>query len=108
MSSQEHDRGMHAVYWPGTRRKVDRKPLARRLDTLAGKTIALLWGYLFRGDEAYGVIQAALAARFPGVRFITWDQFGSIHGNDEHRAVAALPARLKELGADAVLTAMGC
>lgn len=100
--------GQHAVYWPGTRRKVDRKPLAHRLDTLAGKTIALLWGYLFRGDEAYGVIQAALAERYPGVRFIGWNEFGSIHGNEEHRVVALLPERLKALGADAVLTAMGC
>lgn len=100
--------GECSVYWPSTPRQVEAKTLARRLDTLAGKKLALLWGYLFRGDEAYGVIEAALKARFPGVSFINWTEFGSIHGNDEHQVVAALPARLREFGADAVLTAMGC
>jgi len=100
--------GQCSVFWPSTARQVQAKALAPRLDTLEGKTIALLWGYLFRGDEAYGVIETALKEQYPGVKFISWEAFGSIHGNDEHRVVATLPARLRELGADAVLTAMGC
>ena len=100
--------GQCSVYWPSTPRQVQAKALSRRLDTLSGKTIALLWGYLFRGDEAYRVIETALKEKYPGVKFINWESFGSIHGNDEHQVVAGLPARLRELGADAVLTAMGC
>jgi hypothetical protein len=100
--------GSYAVYWPGSPRQGGMNALAPRLNTLAGKKIALLWGYLFRGDEIYSVIESALKARFPGVSFVNWSEFGSIHGNSEQAVVAALPEKLKQLGADAVLSGMGC
>lgn len=100
--------GVCTVYWPGAPRQGGEKPLARRLQTLDGKRIALLWGWLFRGDEVYELLQKALAERHAGISFIHWNEFGSIHGNDEREVVAALPEKLKRLGADAVLTAMGC
>lgn len=100
--------GACPVYWPGASRQGGEKPLAPRLDSLEGKRVALLWGWLFRGDEVYELLQKALAARFTGISFIHWSEFGSIHGNDEREVVAALPEKLKRLGADAVLTAMGC
>ena len=100
--------GACPVYWPGAPRQGAEKPLAARLQTLEGRRIALLWGWLFRGDEVYELLQTALKARYPGISFIHWNEFGSIHGNDEREVVAALPEKLKRLGADAVLTSMGC
>ena len=43
------------------------KPLAKRLDTLAGKTVAQLWDHVFRGDEVFEFLEAGLKARYPGV-----------------------------------------
>jgi len=42
MSNSEID---HA-YWPRSPRQAQLKPLAPRLDTLNGKTIAQLWDYV--------------------------------------------------------------
>jgi hypothetical protein len=100
--------GHYPVYWPGSAARRSSKPLARRLQTLAGAKVALLWGYLFRGDEVYRVLQQALEQRYPGIQFVHWSEFGSIHGNDERQVVAGLAAKLKALGADAVLSGMGC
>ena len=35
---------------------VEIKPLAPRLDTIDGKTIAFLWDDLFRGDEIWPIL----------------------------------------------------
>ena len=42
------------------------KPLAPRVDTLEGKTVAQLWDDLFRGDEVFALLEEGLKARFPG------------------------------------------
>ena len=78
----DHD-GHYSVYWPRTPRQVEVRPLAKRLGTLEGKTIAFLWDYLFRGDEIFPILQRLLAARFPAMKFIGYEVFGSTHGEDE-------------------------
>ena len=98
----------YAVVWPRSTRTVDVKPLAPRLQTLEGKTIAFLWDYLFRGDEIWPTLSAELARRYPGMRFIGWEEFGSTHGDEEHKVLAELPAKLKSLKVDAVVSGMGC
>jgi hypothetical protein len=104
-----YDDGQYPVYWPGSPKAgKQKKPIARRLETLAGKKIGLLWGYLFRGDEVYAVLEKALKEKYPQVSFVNWAEFGSIHGNNEREVVAALPDKLKSLGVDAVLSGMGC
>ena len=107
MSTANHD-GHYEVFWPRAERRQARKALAPRLDTLSGKTIALVWDYLFKGDEIMRTLQDALTARFPDVRFIGWEVFGNTHGGDERKVVAELPGRLKELGAHAVISGMAC
>jgi hypothetical protein len=42
------------------------------------------------------------------VKFLHWDRFGNTHGSDERNVVANLPQKLRELGADAVVSGMGC
>jgi len=100
--------GYYEVYWPRSARQTRVKPLAKRLDTLEGKTVAQLWDYVFRGDEVFGFLEEALKARFPGIRFVSWREFGNTHGSEEREVVTALPERLKERGVDAVISGMGC
>ena len=96
------------VLWPRGRRTVTAKAGAPRLPTLAGKTIGHLWDDLFRGDEIFPMIEEALGERFPDVRFVGYRTFGSTHGANEHEVLRALPARMRELGVDAVISGMAC
>jgi len=100
--------GYYEVLWPRSPRQTRVKPLAKRLDTLAGKTVAQVWDHVFRGDEVFEFLESGLKARFPGVRFVSWREFGSTHGSEEREVVAALPQRFRELGVDAVISGMGC
>ena len=100
--------GIYAVHWPRGGKTVDIAPLAKRPDTLEGKTICHLWDYMFRGDEIFGWLEEALNERFPGVNFVSYEEFGSTHGEDEAHIIETLPARLKELKVDAVISGMGC
>jgi len=103
-----NDDGLQRVVWPRGRKTVAVKAVAPRLSTLEGKTIAELWDDLFRGDEIFPVLREALRARFPGVRFVGYETFGSTHGAREHEVVTRLPERLREHGVDAVISGMAC
>lgn len=100
--------GHFEVIWPRSEKTVPLTALAPRLESLEGKRIAMLWDYLFRGDEIYPWIEQALTDRFPGVSFIRYDEFGSTHGDQEHGIIEGLPSKLKDLEADAVISGMGC
>ncbi len=107
MAGTHHDTP-YAVVWPRGKKAVDIKPMAERLETLEGKTIGQLWDRIFRGDEIFPVLEAGLKQRFPGVEFVNYDVFGSTHGADEHQVLTNLPAKLKTLGVDAVISGMAC
>ena len=98
----------YEVYWPRGERTLDVQAIAPRLESLSGKTIAFLWDYMFRGDEIFAILQKQLQGRFPGMRFIGQDEFGSTHGEDERKVLAELPQKLKLLKVDAVISGMGC
>ena len=100
--------GDYEVVWPRSPRTVKIKPVAKRLDTLRGKTIAQLWDYIFRGDEIFPIVEDELNKRFPDTKFINYSIFGSTHGDKEREIVASIPAKLKEYHADAVISGMGC
>ena len=53
MSTENND-GNYEVLWPRSPRQFKVRGLAPRLPTLAGKTIAQLWDYQYRGDEIFG------------------------------------------------------
>jgi hypothetical protein len=107
MSEVESD-GYYEAYWPRSPRQSRIKPLARRPESLAGKKIAFLWDFLFRGDAVFKLLQQELEKRYPGVTFVDWSEFGNTHGTDERAVVAGLPQRFKELGVDAAISGMGC
>jgi hypothetical protein len=98
----------YKVVWPRSRQVKTGARLARRLDTLEGKTVAQLWDWVFKGDVMYEVWERELAARYPGIKFISWREFGEIHGANEHTVLADLPQKLKDFGVDAVICGVGC
>ena len=98
----------YAVVWPRSAKAVGVKPLAKRLDTLDGKTIAFLWDDLFRGDEIWPILKQELGGRYADLKFIDHDAFGSTHGDEEHRVLAELPGKIKSMKIDVVVSGMGC
>ena len=106
--SRSTDDGYYEVYWPRSPRQTGVKPLAPRLDTLNGKTVAQIWDFLFRGDQVFALLEEGLRRKYPDIRFVSWREFGSTHGGDEKEVLAALPKRFKALGVDAVISGMAC
>lgn len=104
----QENAGHFDVVWPRSERRTSVKPLATRLDSLEGKTVAQLWDFLFRGDEVFAHLEEGLKQRFPGVKFVSWKEFGSTHGQDERAILASLPQRFREMGVDAAISGMGC
>ena len=98
----------YEALWPRSPRQVGVKPLARRLDTLKGKTVAQLWDYVFRGDEVFALLEEGLKERFPDVRFVSYKEFGNTHGGEEREVVASIARKFKELKVDAAISGMGC
>ena len=102
------DTNTFKVVWPRSRQIKTGARLAKRLDTLEGKTVAQLWDWVFKGDKMYDVWERELAKRYPGIKFVSWREFGEIHGANEHEVLAQLPHKLKEFGVDAVICGVGC
>ena len=98
----------YEVLWPRSRRQTGIRPLARRLDTLNGKTVAQLWDFIFRGDEIFALLEEGIRQRYPDVKFVSWREFGCTHGSDEHEVLASLPGQFRAMGVDAVISGMGC
>src|SRR5215470_8953622 len=101
-------REVYRVIWPRGGTTVQAGDVASRLATLEGKVIGELWDDLFRGDEIFPILEEELRRRFPGIRFVRYDTFGSTHGRDEQRVLAELPGRLKQYEVDAVISGMAC
>jgi hypothetical protein len=108
MARTSKSNGLYEVVWPSGERKQALRPLAKRLDTLNGKTIAQLWDFLFAGDEVFAVLEDKLRAKYPGVKFVSWREFGSTHTVNEKELLASLPQRFKDLGVDAAISSMAC
>ena len=100
--------GQYSVVWPSGERRLKVRPLARRLDTLNGKTGAQLWDFLFAGDEVFSALEAEIAKQYPDVKWVSWREFGSTHAVNEKELLASLPQRFKELGVDAAISCMAC
>jgi hypothetical protein len=102
------DCNAYEVVWPRGKRFDSGAKLAKRLDTLEGKVVAELWDWIFKGDIMFEVFEKELAKRYPGIKFVSWREFGEIHGANEHAVLEALPTKLKEFGVDAVICGVGC
>ena len=98
----------YQVVWPSGKRVKTGARLAKRLDTLEGKVVCELWDWVFKGDQMFAVWERELAKRYPGVKFVSWREFGEIHGANETEMLAVLPGKLKQYGCDAVICGVGC
>jgi hypothetical protein len=96
------------VVWPSGERRQKIQPLARRLTTLNGKTIAQLWDFLFMGDEVFATLEDEIRKIYPDVKFVSWREFGNTHTVNERELLASLPQRFKVLGVDAAISSMAC
>jgi hypothetical protein len=108
MARKSASNGLYDVVWPCGERMQKQIPLARRLETLNGKTVAQLWDFLFFGDDVYAGLEEDLRTKYPEVKFVSWREFGSTHAVNEKELLASLPARFKELGVDAAISSMAC
>ena len=97
----------YAVVWPRSPLGVQAARLAPRLDDLRGRRIGFLWDYMFRGEEVFPVLERELTARFPGVEFVGYDEFGNVHGPDEAQVVGEIPSVIAARGVDAVVAGVG-
>lgn len=98
---------VYDVVWPLAPSAAPSGTLATRPADLSGKIVGELWDYLFKGEEIFPLIRTQLAARYPGIRFVPFEAFGSTHGRDEKELAATLPSQLREHGCDAVISAVG-
>jgi hypothetical protein len=108
MAKKSSGNGLYEVVWPSGERKQKMRPLAKRLETLNGKTVAQLWDFLFAGDEVFTALEEKMREQFPDVKFVSWREFGSTHAVNEKELLASLPQRFKELGVDAAISSMAC
>ena len=98
---------VYGVFWPGGPSAVYTVPSAPRTD-LTGKRIGFLWDYVFRGEEIFPILEKSISERYENVEFVSYENFGSTFGGDEHAALNALPRLLKKLEIDAVISGIGC
>jgi hypothetical protein len=95
------------VLSPLSRKAVKASAAAPRLPDLNGKTVCELWDVIFRGETIFPLVREQIRARFPDVKFVTYEQFGNFHGAHGDRILQELPQRLREHGADAVIVGIG-
>jgi hypothetical protein len=96
-----------AVVSPSGAQVLDQLRPADPLADLAGTRIAFVWDLLFDGDIVFDAMAAELAATYGSMEFIGFEEFGDIHGGEEHRVLAELPDRLRQHRVDAVVAGVG-
>ena len=95
------------VVWPLGKPAYTTCAPNERVADLSGKVIGETWDYLFRGEEWFPILREELSKRYPGIRFVTYDTFGNLHGPHQRGLVAKVPALLKEHEVDAVISGIG-
>lgn len=99
----------YAVVSPAAVQAIQEKNVAASLPDLNGKIIGELWNHGFRGDETFPLIEELIRKKFPGVRFVSYENFGNFHDPSREEAMmGALPAKLKKFKCDAVIVGNGC
>ena len=98
---------LYKTLWPSGKKAYRGRKLQARVPDLSGKVIGELWDYLFRGEDIFPILREELAHRFPGIRFVTYDTFGNVHGPKQLTLMGQLPDLLKQYEVDAVISAIG-
>ena len=103
----DKDKVVYEVAWPRGPSAVKIIPLAKRLDTLQGRTIGEIWNGVFRGNELFPAVEEELKKRYPGVKFVNYKEFGNAFTAHEAKVFAELPAIAKKYGCDAFIVGVG-
>jgi hypothetical protein len=99
---------IYRVVTPSGEPAVERKAFSRRLDTLDGKTVGMLWNRVFRGDETLPIIGELLVERYPNMKVIPWEEFPvtsvpALHAARQKETLQSLTEVLLERRVDAVV-----
>jgi len=85
--------------------------MAPRLDTLAGKTVCMVWNNAFKSDVTLPAIGEALKKQYPGVKIVPYtdmpDAFLPEPPGTPRKESEALQAVFKEKGCNAVISGNG-
>jgi hypothetical protein len=85
--------------------------MAPRLDTLAGKTVGLVWNRSFKADVTLPAIGAELKKRYPGVKIVPYSALPVAPlpepPGGPGKEADALRAAFKAKGCDAVIAGNG-
>ena len=85
--------------------------MAPRLDTLAGKTVCMVWNHSFKADVTLPAIAEALKKQCPGVTIISYDAMPVAPlpepAGTPRKESEALQAAFKAKGCDAVIAGNG-
>ena len=85
--------------------------IAPRMDTLAGKTVCMMWNNAFRADVTLPAIGEALKKQYPGVKIVPYtdmpDAFLPEPPGTPRKESEALQAVFKEKGCNAVISGNG-
>ena len=99
--------GVFEVVWPLGKPTHQTRPPNDRLPDLNHKVIGELWDYLFRGEDIFPFLREELTRLYPGIRFVTYETFGNVHGPQQRELMGALPQLLRQHKVDAVISAIG-
>jgi len=86
--------------------------MAPRLDTLAGKTVAMVWHHAFQADITHPAIAEALKAQYPGIKIIPYTEMEAAfraagRGGRSEADADTLQSILKEKGFHALISGNG-
>jgi len=99
----------YAVVWPRGNSIEKQSHLAKRLDTLEGKSIGFMWNGVFFGDKMASVVKKELGKRYPRSKFTIFEVFQITHGKgDVAKVIASSPDKFKQYNCDAVISGVGC
>ena len=93
--------------WPGSRRVREQVSPTTGLSDLNGKVVAEVWDRVFRGDQMFPHIRNVISQKYPGVKFVHYDEFGDIFGWNEREVVEKLPDLFRMHEVDAVIVGVG-
>lgn len=100
-----------SIVSPLGERTVTMRPMATRLDSLAGKTVCLVWNNAFKADVTLPVIGDALKQRYPDATIVPYTALPVAPLPEPHglptRNSDAMQAALKSRRCDAVVTGNG-
>ncbi|MBN1835512.1 MAG: hypothetical protein JW820_06650 [Spirochaetales bacterium] len=82
-----------------------------RLDTLAGKTVCMVWNHAFKSDITHPAIGEALKSQYPDIRIVPYTEIDAAiraaGGDSSSPEPEVLQTVFRQKGCDAVISGNG-